>query len=90
MVQFKLSDPELLLYHDEPVYRDGELVGRTTSGMFGHTVGAAVSMGYVNHAAGVTKDWIESGTWEIEVATKPIAATSQLRPFYDSSSRVRM
>jgi hypothetical protein len=27
MVQFKLTDPEPLLYHNEPVLRDGEIVG---------------------------------------------------------------
>ena len=90
MVQFRLGDPDVLLYHDEPIYRDGVLVGRTTSGMFGHTVGAAVCMGFVSNEGGVTKDWIDSGSWEIEVATKPVPAEASLRPFYDSSARVRM
>ncbi len=31
MVQFKLTDPEPLLYHNEPVLRDGEIVGYLSS-----------------------------------------------------------
>ena len=40
LVQFLLEDPEPLLYHNEPIYRDGERVGFVTSGMYGHTLGA--------------------------------------------------
>lgn len=90
MVQFRLDDPDVLLYHDEPIYRDGVLVGATTSGMFGHTVGAAVGMGFVAHDAGVTKAWIDEGAFEIEVATRLVPAEASLRPFYDASTRVRM
>jgi len=47
LVQFKLTDPEPLLYHNEPIVRDGEIVGYLSSGGYGHHVGAAVGMGYV-------------------------------------------
>ena len=47
LVQFLLEDPEPLVYHNEPIYRDGERVGFVTSGMYGHTLGAAVALGYV-------------------------------------------
>ena len=87
LVQFKLEDPEAILYHDEPILRDGVLVGRTTSGMYGHTFGACLAMGYLLNEAGVTPEWIESGTFEIEVATVPIRATAQLRPFYRARTR---
>ena len=42
---FVLDDPEPLLYHDEPIWRDGALVGRITSGAYGHTLGRAVGLG---------------------------------------------
>jgi dimethylglycine dehydrogenase len=32
---------------NEPVYHDGRLVGLTTSGAFGHTVGQSLAFGYV-------------------------------------------
>ena len=42
--------PRPMLYHNEPIYRDGERVGFVTSGMYGHTLGGAVALGYVAHA----------------------------------------
>lgn len=86
IVQFKLDDPNLVLYHDEPIYRNGEMVGRTSSGMYSHTFGACLAMGYINNPEGVTKEWIESGSFEIEVANEKISATASLRPFYKAQT----
>ena len=86
MVQFRLEDTEKLLYHDEPIRRDGIVVGRTTSGMFSYVEGKALGMGYLTNAEGVTKDWLESGTFEIEVANVTIPATPSLRSFYDPTN----
>ncbi len=91
LVQFALADPDRLLYHNEPIWRDGELVGRITSGMYGHTVDASVGMGYVARADRmIDKAWIDAGSYEIEVAGERVAARAQLEPFYDPKSlRVR-
>ena len=83
----ELEDPDPIVYHDEPIRRDGVLVGRTTSGMYGHTFGACLAMGYLLHEEGVTPAWIESGTFDIEVAGVPAAATARLRPFYRARTR---
>ena len=91
IVQFALEDPEVLLYHNEPIWRDNEIVGFITSGMFGHTLGAAIGLGYVNHADGVTPEYIQSGHYEIEVAGRRIPARASLRPFYDpENERIKM
>ncbi|NNC78605.1 MAG: hypothetical protein HKN94_00515, partial [Acidimicrobiales bacterium] len=71
------------LYHDEPILRDGEVVGRTTGGMFSYVEGKALAMAYLNNDDGVTKEWLDSGTFEIEVATVRIPATPSIRSFYD-------
>src|SRR5277367_3252738 len=42
LVQFKLKSPEPLLYHNEPIWRGDSIVGFIRSGMYGHTLGAAV------------------------------------------------
>lgn len=83
LVHLALDSAEALLYHDEPIWRDGQLVGRTTSGMFGHTVGRAVALGYLEYAGGVNREFVESGTYEIEIACQRHAAQVSLRPFYD-------
>ena len=91
LVQFALEDPEALLYHNEPIWRDNEIFGFITSGMFGHTLGAAIGLGYVNRADGVTPEYIQSGRYEIEVAGRRIPARASLRPFYDpENKRIKM
>ena len=87
---FTLDDPEPLLLGDEPIYRNGEVVGRTTSGTYGHTVGRSVGMGYVENEEGVDTADIRSGAYEIEVRSERFQATASLRPPYDPrNERVR-
>jgi len=89
-VMFTLADPEPLLLGDEPIWRDGVLVGRITSGAYGHTLGRSVGMGYVSHAGGVDAAFVRSGRWELELATERFAAAASLEPPYDPrSARVR-
>ncbi|MBQ76199.1 MAG: FAD-dependent oxidoreductase [Gammaproteobacteria bacterium] len=90
LVQFLLNNPEPLLYHNEPIWRDNQIVGYIASGMYGHTLGAAVGLGYVNHEDGVNAGFVKSGQYEIEVAGVRVPATASLRPMYDpSNSRIR-
>src|SRR5437773_2012895 len=42
---FVLEDPEPMLWGSELITRDGKSAGYTTSGSYGHTVGAAIAMG---------------------------------------------
>ncbi|TVR36786.1 MAG: FAD-dependent oxidoreductase [Nitriliruptor sp.] len=87
LVQFRLDDPERLLYHDEPILRDGQPVGRTSSAMWSYTQQRALAMGYVSSPHGVHAGYLDEGTWEIEVATERIPATASLRSFYDPGSQ---
>ena len=92
LVQFKLLNPENLLYHNEPVWRDGVIVGYLSSGAYGHTLGAAIGMGYVGDPTGGIVDaaFIEGGNYEIEIACERVPATASLRPLYDpANSRIR-
>jgi len=87
LVQFRLEDPDRLLYHDEPIFRDGQLVGRTTSGMWSYTEDRCLAMGYLSNPDGVSKSWLEAGDYQIEVAGVRIPATASLRPFYAPRTR---
>ncbi len=89
LLQFKLDDPEPLLYHNEPIVMDGKIVGYLSSGMYGHTLGAAIGMGYVE-APDLTAERIGEASFEIEVAKARFSAQASLRAFYDpSSSRMK-
>jgi 4-methylaminobutanoate oxidase (formaldehyde-forming) len=83
LVQFKLEDPEPLLFRDEPIVMDGKRIGLLTSGSYGHALGAAIGMGWVRHPDGVTPDLLRSARFEIEVAGERYPAAASLRPFYD-------
>ena len=72
-----------MIYHEEPIYRNGAIVGSTTSGAWGHRVNLSLGLGYVKNEAGVTREWLESGTWEVELAWKRYPAKVQLQSFYD-------
>jgi 4-methylaminobutanoate oxidase (formaldehyde-forming) len=72
-----------MIYHEEPIYRDGVIVGSTTSGAWGHRVDRSLGLGYVKNEMGVTKEWIEGGKWEVELAWKRYPARVQLQSFYD-------
>ena len=90
LVQFKLSDPEPLLYHNEPVIRDGEVVGYLSSGGYGHHLGAAIGMGYVP-CKGESVAELLASDYEIDVMGTRVKAEAQLKPFYDpKSERVKV
>jgi len=82
-VAFLFEDPQPLCYHEEPIYANGRIVGRVSSGMFGHTIGATVAMGYVAREQGVTKEWLNNAHFEIEVECERYCVQPSLRPFYD-------
>ncbi len=84
LVQFKLTDPEPLLYHNEPVLRDGAVVGYLSSGGYGHHLGVAIGMGYVPCAqAGEPVADMLASTYEIDIMGTRVRAEAQLKPFYD-------
>ncbi|MGR3652863.1 MAG: GcvT family protein [Roseovarius sp.] len=85
MVQFRLTDPEPMLYHNEPVLRDGEIVGYLSSGAYGHHLGAAIGMGYVP-CAGESAEQVLASSYEIDVAGARVRAEASLRPMYDPKS----
>ena len=91
MVQFRLRDPEPLLFHNEPVLRDGALAGYLTSGNYGHALGGAIGMGYVpcRRASEPAEEMLAS-SYEIVVAGRPVPAEPALRPLYDpTGARMR-
>ncbi len=90
LLQFKLTDAEPLLFHNEPILRDGEYVGYLSSGNYGHTLGAAIGLGYVPCAGESAADVLGS-TYEIDVCGVRVPAEVSLKPMYDpKSERVKL
>jgi glycine cleavage system aminomethyltransferase T/glycine/D-amino acid oxidase-like deaminating enzyme len=91
LVQIRLHDPEPLLYHAEPVLRDGDVVGYVRAASYGWTLGASVGLAFVSAQDKVTKYWLDAGSWEVDIAGERYAAEVSLRPMYDpTSARVRI
>ncbi len=83
LVQFRLDDPQPLLYHNEPIWREDTIVGHITSGAYGHTLGSCIGLGYVAGAIGGEK-------FEVEVAGEKYTAEASVRPLYDpENARIR-
>ncbi|MEO0617879.1 MAG: FAD-dependent oxidoreductase [Pseudomonadota bacterium] len=90
MLQFRLEDPEPLLYHHEPLYRDGKRAGYITSGNYGHHLGGAIGLGYVDCAPEEKFADLLTSAFEIEVDGKRLPAIASAKPMYDpKSERVR-
>ena len=84
LMQFRLEDPDPLLYHNEAIYRDGVVIGYLTSGNYGHHLGGAIGLGYVKcNAVGETAEAQLNAHYQIDVAGKLVDADVSLRPFYD-------
>jgi len=85
LLQFQLESPEPLLYHNEPIWRDDAIVGFVRSGMYAHTLGAAVGLGYVTLPAGAPLP-AGAGVYDVEVAGIRYPAVASSRPLYDPAN----
>ena len=84
LLHVRLDDPEPLLYRGESVLREGRIVGRVTSGAYGHTLEAAVGLAFIEAPSPDDLDAItDSPRIEVSVAGRPVPATLGAKPFYD-------
>jgi len=85
LVSVVLEDSEPLLWGGEALLRDGKPVGDLTSAAYGHTVGAAVGLGYVRRTDGEAIDvaWLRGGRFEVDLAGSRLTAKVSLRCPYD-------
>ena len=89
LLQFQLSAgaDAPLMFGEEPLLRDGEIVGSVTSAAYGHRIGASLALAYAHHDDGVGNDWCAAGKWEIEIAGERQAAVWCKRPPYDAENK---
>ena len=87
LVSVVLDDAGPLLWGGEAILRDGRPVGDLTSAAYGHTVGAAVGLGYVTREDGQAVDaaWLGAAKFEVDLAGTRLSARLSLKALYDSS-----
>ena len=80
---FILDDPEVVLSGRETIIRNGESVGYLSSAGWGYTVGKSIGYGYVRNAEGLDREYLETGSYELEVACNRIACDIHFSAPYD-------
>ena len=86
LVLFSIAAGEPLLLHDEPIYRNGELVGETTSGARAFRVGGSLAFGLIHNEQGVSRDFILTGDYELSVGLERFSAEPLTRAPYDPTN----
>ena len=76
------------LIHNEPVWKEGALVGHVTSGGWGWRMEAMIGLASLHRAEGVSKDWIAEGGFEVQIAGERHPIDVQLAPFYDPDGQI--
>ena len=89
VVSLVVGDPTAYLWGGELLLRDGEPAGQVTSAAWGATVGASVGLALVGDRASgtATKDWLEEGTWTVDLAGERWPVRLSLRPPFDPEGR---
>ena len=87
LLAFAVEGAHPLLLHDEPIYRDGQPVGQTTSGGRGFRVGKSLGLAYVVCERGSTKTALLSGDYEISVAGERFPLKPLAKAAYDPEGR---
>ena len=80
MLTLKESKPgEPLLLHDEPIYLDGKIIGRTTSGNYSFNFNKNLAFGYVKINEDINslkknliEIEVEKNKYKAEILTKPL------------------
>ena len=89
IVQLLLEESERFIYHNEPIFLDGEIAGSITTGTYGHTLGGPVGLGWIN-ASGMNQETLNDTRCEVLVAGQKVRARISLTPLYDpNNERIR-
>src|SRR5215472_743658 len=92
LVSLVVTDPDAYAWGSELLLRDGEPAGFASSAAFGHTLGRAVLLGFVERRDGgkADRDWLRSGSYQVAIGGERYDATMSLQPPYDpSGARIR-
>ncbi len=83
---FTTARSDIVLLGRETILRDGKFAGYLTSGGYGYTAGKPIGYGYIRNGAGVSEDYIRSGSYELVVANQTEKAQVHLEPLYDPAN----
>ncbi|MEM7069950.1 MAG: FAD-dependent oxidoreductase [Pseudomonadota bacterium] len=76
------------LIHNEPIWKNGEIVGHVTSGDWGFRLEKMIGLASIENIEGVSKAWIDEGGFEVQIAGEKYPIIAQLAPFYDPTGEI--
>jgi 4-methylaminobutanoate oxidase (formaldehyde-forming) len=86
MLSLKNSKPGApLLLHDEPIYLEGKIIGKTTSGNYSFNYSKTLSFGYIK--SHLTNEELRNKNLFIEVAKKKYEANIEIKALKDNKVR---
>jgi len=72
-----------LILHEEPIYMDNKIAGKTSSGQYSFNYNKSISMGHITLGDNFELNEIKDRKFEIEVAKKRYEAQLNLQPLHD-------
>jgi 4-methylaminobutanoate oxidase (formaldehyde-forming) len=81
-----------MMWGGELVLRDGFAVGQVTSAAFGTTLNACVALAYIWNPSDevVTREYLETGDYDINIGGDVVRATLHLRaPFDPENNKIK-
>ncbi len=76
------------LMHNEPIWKGGAIAGHVTSGDWGFRAQAMLGLASLEREGGVTKDWLNEGGFEVQVAGQMHPCDVALGPFHDPKGNI--
>ena len=86
LVHVEFEDPDVFAYHDEPLYRAGELIGTVAAASYAHCLGRAVALAWVTGPAPIDDSWLSAEPVEAEVACERTPVRLALTSSFDPRS----
>jgi 4-methylaminobutanoate oxidase (formaldehyde-forming) len=83
LVSLLVRDPAPQMFHAEVVRRDGKPVGYVRAASYGHTLGGAVGLAFLEPQQAVDEAWLAGGDWQVEIAGTLYPCLVSARPLYD-------
>jgi glycine cleavage system aminomethyltransferase T len=91
LVSLLVSDPAPQMFHAEVVRRDGKPVGYVRAASYGHTLGGAVGLAFLEPQQAVDEAYLAGGTWQVEIAGTLYPCQVSARPLHDpKGERIRI
>ena len=83
MVQVFVTDPDVDLLGNEPLYHADRWIGYVRAAAYGYTLGGGVGLVMVENANGVTQDWLKAGGFTAQTPRGRTEVQLSLQPLLD-------